>query len=160
MNHAAASSPASFRRQVLPLVPFRRKAPLQLCFLLWRKRGFDDPPTKTFQFRHHLFRLHLADQHEQRRRAIRDGFTQRFDEIVVDPVIRQRPRKRTRSRTDRAADRKPRERIEEQQANEATPETTGEKTGACTDRRQIDALLQVHLAVFIANDDDGIFQID
>ena len=124
----------------------------QAIFVLMREGGADEGAARAFQFLEGLVHGDAAEQHEEHGAAGLEVAAQALHELVVDAHIGQCAGNGARARAHGRAE----QGIHEEQPDEQAPETAG--NGARTG--EIIKLKQLDLAVFLADGDDGVFQID
>src|SRR5215471_18060162 len=132
----------------------------QLILLLMREGCLEDPGLERLDFRQHLVRRRTLDQQEKCRGALGYRLPKLLDELVVDPVIRHRPRKGTKAGTGKPAHRHTRQWIKHQQPRKSTDQHAGAEAPRGTKRQQVDRLFDLDLTGLSVDHDTGILQVD
>src|SRR5262249_27891127 len=127
-----------------------------LCLLFIRQRRFQYPWLVRLDFGQNLVFRYALEQHEQRRRSLRDCLTKLLDEIVANAEFHQRSRQRTGACSGHRAESHPSKGIPEEHAKQGPEKGTSHPSGRCTYCSEIYSLFDMNLAARIALDYAGI----
>src|SRR5690606_37247085 len=99
-------------------------------------------------------------ENEQGGRVLRDGFSKRHDELVINTVVGERAGQGSGTCPYSAAKRHAGKWLEEHKPHQSTPDRTGKEPRSIAHGGQIIFLLEMNLALFIPHDNHRILKVD